>query len=288
MSVLLELAVDVDWPDDEAGERVRAGSAHSAGGLVDLAEWLAAAQAAYPPRVPSRVRLLRFGSSDASLPVSAGDGVAHVGVPHVGVRAVAGAGSDAEAAVRSGAALADDEIDGGADLCLVTVAGSQRAAAVLVSVLTDTEPVKVLPRGTAMDPAHWMAAAEAIRDERRSAYGLRADPFALLDAVGTPDVCAAVGFVLRAAARRTPMLLDGLGAAAAGLVAFESQPRSARWWRPADTPGQPAARVAFGRTGQSAVLGLGTDLADGTAAVLAADVLRTAAAVAAVAARAPR
>jgi nicotinate-nucleotide--dimethylbenzimidazole phosphoribosyltransferase len=157
-----------------------------------------------------------------------------------------------------------------------------------VSVLTDTEPVKVLPRGATMTPEHWMAAAEAIRDDRRAVYGLRGDPPALLAAAATPDICAAVGFLLRAAARRTPMLVEGLAATVAALIAFEVQPRSARWWRAADRAGQPAAAAALSRMSALPVLDFGTDLGDGTAALLAADAVRTAAAIASDLAAPPR
>ncbi|HJQ44488.1 MAG TPA: nicotinate-nucleotide--dimethylbenzimidazole phosphoribosyltransferase, partial [Jatrophihabitantaceae bacterium] len=185
--------------------------------------------------------------------------------------------TDAEAAVRFGAQLADDEVDRGADLVVLTVSGSLRAAAVLVAVLTDTEPVKVLPRSAATPPGEWMTEAEAVRDARRAAFGLRGDPLALLDSTAAPNLAAATGFLLRAAARRTPMLVEGTAATAAGLVAFDVQPRSARWWRPADSPDHPAARIALTRMALDPVLSLGTDRSDGTIGLLAAGIVRAAA-----------
>lgn len=271
---LLTLAADVEWPDDEVAEEARRAANPGVGTLGGVAEWLAGAQRTVAPRVPNRIRLIRFGTDDPAMPGCAN------GDPRAGVRAAGKTQGDVEQALQAGVAIADDEIERGADLCAVTVSGSERASAVLVSVLTDTEPVRVLPRGAAMAPSHWIAAAEAIRDERRAAYGLRGDPAALLAAVGAPDICAAVGFLLRAAARRTPMLVDGLAATVAALVAFEVQPRSVRWWRPADRAGHPAAAAALSRMSALPVLDLGTDLGDGTAALLAAEVVRAAAAIA--------
>src|SRR5439155_17886543 len=149
-------------------------------------------------------------------------------------------------------------------------------AAVLVSVLTNAEPVKVMPRGAGLDPDSWMARAIAVRDGRRRAFPLRDKPAELLSVAGTADLAAATGFVLRAAARRTPVLLDGVHAAAAALVAYEAQPRAVRWWRSADLSAHPAHELALTKLGQRSVLDLGIGLGDGTAGVLALAVLRAA------------
>ncbi len=87
------------------------------------------------------------------------------------------------------------------------------------------------------------------------------------------------GLVLRAAARRTPVLLDGPVAAAAALLAYEAQPRAVRWWAAADLGSDPAHELALTRMGQQAVLGLGTGLGDGLAGVLTVPVIRTAEAI---------
>ncbi len=50
-------------------------------------------------------------------------------------------------------------------------------AAVTVSVLTNTEPVKVLARGAAAaDPDAWMDRAAAVRDARRACMKVRDRP----------------------------------------------------------------------------------------------------------------
>jgi nicotinate-nucleotide--dimethylbenzimidazole phosphoribosyltransferase len=270
VSVLLELGTDVEWPDEESAADARArASGCGLGELAALAEWLAGAQAACPPRRPERVRLIRFGTASAVDEPSAFSDVA--------VRDEQVTDDGAESSIRHGAQIADDEIDRGADLLVVTVPDARRSAAVLVAVLTDTEPIKVLPRGTALGPAEWMSEAEAIRDARRAAFGLRGEPVALLDAVRAPAIAAAIGFLLRAAARRTPVLYDGPGAAAAALIGFDAQARAAQWWRPADSAGHPAQDVALTRMGQQPVLTLGTSMDDGTAGALAATVVRAAA-----------
>ena len=189
-----------------------------------------------------------------------------------------GTEADIVAAVARGARVADDEVDSGADLLIVALAshGVITPAAALVAVLTNTEPVKVLPRGARTSPEVWMRRATVVRDARRRGFGHRTEPDRLLTAIGGIDLAAAAGFLLQAAMRRTPVLFDGLGAAAAALVAYESQPRAVRWWQPADRVGDPAHELVLTRLGLDPILSLGVGTGDGTAAILAVPVLRAA------------
>ena len=153
-------------------------------------------------------------------------------------------------------------------------------AAVTVSVLTNTEPVKVLARGgAATDPDAWMDRAAAVRDARRACMRVRSDPDRLLDQLGSTRLAVTAALALRAAARRTPVLIDGPVAAAAALIGYEAQPRAVRWWAAADLGSDPAHELALTRMGQQAILGLGSGLGDGLAGLLTVPVVRAAEAV---------
>jgi nicotinate-nucleotide--dimethylbenzimidazole phosphoribosyltransferase len=269
---LRALGADVPWPDHEAGQRTRAAltAEPGLGRLAELAEWLAAVQGCAPPHQPARVRAVVLGAQPDEATEELATGL------RVGVRFETAfrAASIAEC-VAAGAALADDEIDTGADLLIAAAPGPTGAAA--VSVLTDTEPVKVLGRGTAAtDPERWMARVVAVRDARRAAIAFRTDPAALLAALRQPTLAAATGLLLRAASRRTPVLVDGLVVSAAALIAYEAQPRAVRWWLAADSPADPAHELALTKLGLRPVLHLGMALADATAGLLAVPVLRAA------------
>jgi nicotinate-nucleotide--dimethylbenzimidazole phosphoribosyltransferase len=264
---LLSLGEDVEWPDSEAGTEVRERLAGQAalGRLATLAEWLVAVR---PPESDySRVRAVVVGDEPNGLVV---DTAAAVGAD---VRSVAADGD-----VSTGIGVADDVIDRGADLLVVALPGVQSDAAVAVSVLTNTEPVKVLSRGAAAtDPEAWMELAVTVRDARRRCMPSRTDADGLLAELGSPRLAVAAGLVLRAAARRTPVLIDGPTASAAALVAYEAQPRAVRWWAAADLGPDPLHTLALTRLGQEAILGLGTGLGDGLAGLLAVPVIRAAA-----------
>jgi len=277
---LVALGADVEWPDYDAASAVEAGLAGSGddlGRLSEFAEWIAGVQGRFPPHDFVRVRTLVFGASPGTAAGSAAlEAIADLAGS--GVRAVPRREEEISQAVAAGAALADEEIDAGADLFIVALQGPDAGipALTLVSVLTNTEPVKVLPRGARLSPDVWMQRAVAVRDTRRRGMPYRAQPAELLEAIGGPDIAAATGFLLRAAGRRTPVLLDGLPATAAALVAYEAQPRAVRWWSCADLSPEPAHELALTKLGRRSVLGLGIGLADGTSGLVAVPVLRAA------------
>lgn len=183
-----------------------------------------------------------------------------------------------DASVATGAAVADEEIDSGADLLLVAAlgVGGSTAADTLVSVLTATEPVKAVGRGSGIDDDAWMRKTAAVRDARRRALEHRSDPTQLLAVCGGPDLAAIAGFLLRAAARRTPVVIDGVVALAAALVAHEVSPRAMRWWAVAqEVPGRDVA-ATLSRVGLRPVLDLGLARGDGVGALVCVPVLRAA------------
>jgi nicotinate-nucleotide--dimethylbenzimidazole phosphoribosyltransferase len=191
---------------------------------------------------------------------------------------------EALAAVEAGIGIADDEVDSGADLLVAGQlgVGATTPAGVLVSVITNTEPVKVVGRGSGIDDDTWMRKATAIRDARLRSWQHRSTPLDLLAAAGGADIAALTGFLLRAAARRTPVLVDGVVVAAAALIAQELQPRCVRWWRVGQRTDEPAQAVALRRLGLEPIVDLGVQAGDGSGALLAVPVLRAAARTAAI------
>ena len=186
--------------------------------------------------------------------------------------------AEAEAAFTAGAAIADAEVDGGADLLVPgdMGIGNSTVAAVLVAALTGTEPVKVIGRGSGIDDPTWMRKIVAIRDALRRARPFAGDPVALLAVAGGADVAAMTGFLLQAAVRRTPVLLDGVVSAAAALVAQAAAPARAGLVAGRAPLPEPAHRIALERLELEPVLDLGLRLGEGTGALVALPLLRAA------------
>ncbi len=181
--------------------------------------------------------------------------------------------TDAEVAqaLDAGVAIADEEIDRGADLLIAgdMGIGNTTPAAVLIAALTGTEPVAVVGRGTGIDDAGWMRKAAAIRDALRRARPFIDDPVALVRTAGGADIAAMAGFLAQAAVRRTPVILDGVVVGAAAMLAEELAPGARQWWVAGHRSAEPAHTLALEHLELTPVLDLGMRLGEGSGAVVA-------------------
>jgi nicotinate-nucleotide--dimethylbenzimidazole phosphoribosyltransferase len=268
VTALLEVGTGVGWPDGDAAAEARR-TPMRPGRFAELVEWLASMQGRFPPERARRTRGVLLG------PISAP--VAELAERHdVGLR-TCDLDADPTKAFAQGVDVADREIDEGADLLMVAGRDDTAASTILISVLTDAEPVALLPRGAdAVDTERWVAAAAQLRDGRREVVDLRSRPDELLAELGNPVIAAAAGLALRAAARRTPVVLDGPAVLAAALLCVDSQPRARDWWQIADTSAERSAIRVTERLERTPLLDLRVGDGDGTAGLLAIDVLRAA------------
>ncbi|TQM44766.1 nicotinate-nucleotide--dimethylbenzimidazole phosphoribosyltransferase [Pseudonocardia cypriaca] len=186
---------------------------------------------------------------------------------------------ETEKAFAVGRALADEEVDAGADMLVPASlgVGATTPAATLVAALTHTEPVAVIGRGSGIDDAGWMRKAAAVRDALRRARPHVRDPLALLRVAGGADLAALTGFCVQAALRRTPVLLDGLVVGAAALLADALAKGARDWWLYAQRSPDPAMALVEEHLALSPVLDLGIRLGDGTGAMAAVPLLQMAA-----------
>jgi nicotinate-nucleotide--dimethylbenzimidazole phosphoribosyltransferase len=182
------------------------------------------------------------------------------------------------AAIAAGRAIADEEVDGGADLLIAgdMGIGNTTAATTLIAALTGSEPVAVVGRGTGVDDAGWSRKTAAIRDALYRARDDTADPHDLLRVCGGADLAAMAGFLVQAAVRRTPVLLDGVVVTAAALVADRMAPDARSWWQAGHRSTEPAHTVALERLRLEPIVDLGMRLGEGTGAAVAIPVLRAA------------
>ncbi len=184
----------------------------------------------------------------------------------------------AEEAFRAGLRIADEEVDSGADLLIPgdMGIGSTTPSAVLVGLLCGIDPARVVGRGTGIDDDTWMRKTAAVRDAMRRGRPLKGDSIGLLAAVGGADLAATTGFLLGAAARRTPVLLDGVVSCAAALVAHRIAFRSRAWWLAGTRSTEPAQRAALERLDLDPIVDYGLRLGEGTGALVALPILAAA------------
>ena len=183
------------------------------------------------------------------------------------------------AAFSAGIAIANEEIDTGADLLIVgdMGIGNTTPAAVLVGLLTKVDAATVVGRGTGIDDATWMRKCAAVRDGMRRGRPHLADPIELLATVGGADLAAITGILLQSAARGIPVLLDGVVSCTCALVAQRMSYRAREWWLASHRSTEPAAVAALDYLSMQPLLDLGMRLGEGTGALAALPLVRAAA-----------
>ncbi|MBF6213013.1 nicotinate-nucleotide--dimethylbenzimidazole phosphoribosyltransferase [Nocardia puris] len=181
-------------------------------------------------------------------------------------------------ALAAGRAIADEEIDGGADLLIAgdMGIGNTTPATVLIASLTDTEPVVAVGRGTGIDDAGWCRKVAAVRDAMRRARPVLKDPVDLLRVAGGADLAAMAGFLAQAAARRTPVILDGLVVTAAALVAEDLAAGAKAWWLAGHRSTEPSHNLALKQLRLEPLVDLEMRLGEGSGALTALPILRAA------------
>jgi len=180
--------------------------------------------------------------------------------------------------VNAGKAIANEEIDAGADLLIPgdMGIGNTTPASVLIGVLTGHAADLVTGRGTGIDDDGLVRKRAIVAAGIARAAWIK-DPFALMEAVGGADIGAMAGFLAQAAIRRTPVLLDGLVSGAAALLAERLAPGAAAWWTAGHRSVEPAHGFALDALGLQPLLDLGLRLGEGSGALMAVPIVTAAA-----------
>jgi len=177
---------------------------------------------------------------------------------------------EAVQALLAGVAVAEALVDRGHD-CLLTgdmgIANTTPSAA-LVAAFTGADPAEVTGRGTGVDDPTLATKVRVIR-AALAARPVTEDPVATLASVGGFEHAGIAGFILGAAARRVPVVLDGVIAGSAALVAQALAPHAVEYCFAGHRSVEPGHVVALARLGLRPLVDLDLRLGEGTGAVLA-------------------
>ena len=182
-------------------------------------------------------------------------------------------------ALAAGGRIAAEEIAAGAELLILgdMGIGNTTPAAALVAAGLGVAAEQVVGRGTGVDDAR-LAHKTAVVARALARTGERAaDPVDRLTALGSADLAAGVGFLVQAARAGVPVLLDGIVPVAELTVAEDLEPGVVAWCAAGHRSTEPAQRLALEKLGLEPVLDLGLRLGEGTGALTALPVLRSAA-----------
>ena len=209
-----------------------------------------------------------------------------IGVRHHKVRpgtddlAVGPAMTSAEAirALDIGATIADELVAAGHDL-LVTGdmgIGNTTPSAALIAAFTGLTAAKVTGRGTGIDDVMLTHKTEIVATAvaRVEAF---LDPLSILSEIGGLEIAALAGFIVSGAAHRVPVVVDGVIALAALVVADALVPGIARQVIAGHRSTEPGASAALDHLRLEPLLDLGMRLGEGTGACLAIPIVQCAA-----------
>jgi len=185
------------------------------------------------------------------------------------------------AALAVGAAVAREEVAAGAQLLISgdMGIGNTTPAAAMVAAGLGLPAAEVVGRGTGITD-EGLARKKDVIDAALTRAGARAqDPVETLTALGSADLAAATGYLLAAAQDGVPVLLDGLMSVACALTADRIEPGAAAWYAAGHRSTEPAQSLALAKLGLEPLLDLGLRLGEGSGAVAAVPVLRSAVAL---------
>ena len=194
-------------------------------------------------------------------------------------RADALTAEDCASALCAGQMIADVEIDDGADLLILgdMGIGNTTPAAALIAATFGLTADQVVGRGTGIGDVR-LRHKTAVIARALERVGDRADdPEVRLAALGAADFAAGVGFIRTAARRGVPVLLDGIVSVAEAGVAEDLEPGVIAWCAAGHRSTEPAQQLALEKLGLEPILDLGLRLGEGTGALTALPVLRSAA-----------
>ncbi|MFI2201264.1 nicotinate-nucleotide--dimethylbenzimidazole phosphoribosyltransferase [Streptomyces sp. NPDC020192] len=178
---------------------------------------------------------------------------------------------EARQAIEVGIETARDLVAAGNKALLTGEMGiaNTTASAALISVFTGADPAEVTGRGTGINDETLARKTEVVRRALEFHQPDPADPLGVLAAIGGFEHAAMVGLLLGGASLRTPVILDGVSAGAAALVARAIAPEVLAACIAGHRSAEPGHVAALNKLGLRPLVDLDLRLGEGTGALLA-------------------
>lgn len=182
-------------------------------------------------------------------------------------------------AIAAGETVAAEEIAAGAQLLISgdMGIGNTTPASALIAASLGLPATEVTGRGTGIDEQTLDHKTLIVQQALDRAGERTADPVDTLTALGSADLAAAAGFMAAAARAGVPVLLDGVISVAAAVLADRLAPGASAWFAAGHRSTEPAQSLALDKLGLEPILDLGMRLGEGSGAVAAVPLVRSAA-----------
>lgn len=182
-------------------------------------------------------------------------------------------------AITAGETVAAQEIAAGAQLLISgdMGIGNTTPASALIAASLGLPASEVTGRGTGLDEAGLAHKTALVQLALDRAGDRTSDPVDTLTALGSADLAASAAFMAAAARAGVPVLLDGVISVAAAVMADRLAPGAVAWFAAGHRSTEPAQSLALDKLGLEPILDLGMRLGEGSGAVAAVPIVRSAA-----------
>jgi nicotinate-nucleotide--dimethylbenzimidazole phosphoribosyltransferase len=147
--------------------------------------------------------------------------------------------------------------------------GNTTPSSAIAAVYTKKGAALVTGRGTGISDSVLARKIEVIKESIRLRKPDPADPIDVLAKVGGAEIGGIAGLVLGAAAKRVPVVIDGLISTAGAMIAYALAPETADYMFAAHASVEIGQKAMLERMGLAPILDLQMRLGEGTGAALA-------------------
>lgn len=188
---------------------------------------------------------------------------------------------EAEQALEVGLEVAHSRASTGVDVVGVGEVGigNTTASSALIAAHTGCSAESVTGRGTGVDDQGYRRKI-AVIEQAFGRLERGAGPWIIAEALGGLEILAMAGFIIGSASHRVPVVLDGLIACAAAVVAHSLCPGVERYCAASHCSTEPGVMVALEHLGLRPLFDLSMRLGEGTGSILGIVLLRSAVAIA--------
>lgn len=181
----------------------------------------------------------------------------------------------ADKAMQIGLRIANRVIDEGANVIVTGEMGigNTSSAAAIIAAMTNTSADQVTGRGTGINSEQFETKVALIDQALALHAPVDEDT---LPKLGGYEIAVLVGVMIGAAARRTPVILDGVVTAAAALIAAKIDNEAVNYFIAGHRSVEPGHTLALHALGLTPVLELSMRLGEGSGAILALPILEAA------------
>ncbi|NMC28299.1 MAG: nicotinate-nucleotide--dimethylbenzimidazole phosphoribosyltransferase [Syntrophomonadaceae bacterium] len=181
-------------------------------------------------------------------------------------------------AMEIGIRLVNKEIDEGATLVATGEMGigNTTPSSAILACFGGGDIAAITGRGTGLDDRGLGIKHQVIKQALHINQPDAGNPLDVLSKVGGLEIAALTGVILGAAARRTPVVLDGFISTAAGLTAYKMNPLVRQYMLASHLSQEPGHRAMLDMMDLQPMLTLDLRLGEGTGAVLAFNLIEAA------------